>query len=132
MIVDDYAVHPAEVAATLAVARNTGRRVRAVLQPHRWVRTAMHWQAMAQAAAAADEVLVLDIYAAGEDPIEGIGPELIVNRLGELGVSASHHSAASALDYLRGSADDNDLFLTLGAGDVWRIAAGLSEGGSAD
>jgi hypothetical protein len=47
LIVDDYAHHPTEVAATLASARRSGRRVRAVLQPHRWVRTARHWPALA-------------------------------------------------------------------------------------
>ncbi len=125
-IVDDYAVHPAEVAATLAVARNTGHKVRAVLQPHRWVRTAIHWRALAEAASAADEVLVLDIYAAGEDPIPGMGSELIVNRINELGTPASHHTKESALNYLRETVSGNDLFLTLGAGDVWRIAASLS------
>ncbi len=127
-IIDDYAVHPAEVAATLAVARNTGHRVRAILQPHRWVRTAVHWQALADAASAADEVLVLDIFAAGEDPIPGVGSELIVERLLELGTAASHHTADSALEYLHDTAADNDLLLTLGAGDVWRIAAQLTEG----
>lgn len=131
-IVDDYAVHPTEVAAILAVARNTGQRVRAVLQPHRWVRTAVHWRALAEAASVADEVLVLDVYAAGEDPIPGVGSDLIVERIRELGTESSHHSAATALEYLRGSAQEGDLLLTLGAGDVWRVAAGLAEGAGTD
>ena len=106
---------------------NTGKRVRAVLQPHRWVRTAVHWRALAEAASAADEVLVLDIYGVGEDPIPGISSEKIVERIRELGTGAAFHTPESALDYLRSTAAANDLFLTLGAGDVWRIASGLAE-----
>lgn len=125
-IVDDYAHHPAEVRATLAAARNTGQRIRAVLQPHRWIRTALHWQELAEAASAADEVLVLDVYAAGEDPIPGVSSDLIVDRIRALGTDASHHTARSAVSYLQETAAENDLVLTLGAGDVWRVAASLS------
>ena len=125
LVIDDYAHHPTEVAATLTAAKNTGRRVRAVLQPHRWIRTARHWPALADAAAIADEILVLDIYSAGEAEILGISPDLIVNRLKAAGRPASYHSFASAQSYLRNSLQDNDLVITLGAGDVWRVAADL-------
>jgi UDP-N-acetylmuramate--alanine ligase len=128
LVIDDYAVHPVEVTATLAAARNTGRRVRAVLQPHRWVRTALHWKALADAAACADEVIVLDVFAAGEAEIPGISSQLIVDRLLQGGHRASHHTLQSAVDYLAGSASADDLIITLGAGDVWRVAAGLVEG----
>lgn len=125
LVIDDYAHHPTEVRATLLAARATGRRVRAVLQPHRWVRTARHWPALAQAAALADEVLVLDIYGAGEAPIANVSPDLIVDRLTELGVTATRHDLASAHAYLQRSLAPNDLVITLGAGDVWRVAAAL-------
>ncbi|MFO7544299.1 MAG: UDP-N-acetylmuramate--L-alanine ligase [Trueperaceae bacterium] len=125
LVIDDYAHHPTEVRATLEAARATGRRVRAVLQPHRWVRTARHWPALAQAAALADEVLVLDVYGAGEAPIANVSPDLIVERLTELGVAAARHDLASALNYLQRSLAPNDLVITLGAGDVWRVAAAL-------
>ncbi len=125
LVVDDYAHHPTEVAATLATARHSGRRVRAVLQPHRWVRTARHWPALAEAARLADEVLVLDVYASGERAIDGVSAELIVERLRSSGTPASHHSMASAVSYLRATLDANDLILTLGAGDVWQVAEAL-------
>jgi UDP-N-acetylmuramate--alanine ligase len=125
LVIDDYAVHPVEVAATLAVARNTGRRVRAILQPHRWVRTALHWQGLADAAACADEVLVLDVFAAGESAIPGISSQLIVDRLLAGGHRASHHTLESAVSYLAGSVSADDLIVTLGAGDVWRVASDL-------
>ncbi len=126
LIVDDYAHHPTEVAATLATARATGRRVRAVLQPHRWVRTARHWRALADAAALADEVVVLDVYSAGEALIPGVGVDKIVARIRERGVPASHHDLASAEAYLAATLGANDLIVTLGAGDVWKVARALS------
>lgn len=125
LIIDDYAHHPTEVAATLQAARATGRRVRAVLQPHRWVRTARTWPALAKAAALADEVVVLDVYAAGERPIAGVSPELISERINNLGVPARVSDLNGALEYLAGDARPGELVITLGAGDVWRVAAGL-------
>lgn len=125
LVIDDYAVHATEVSTTLSVAKATGRRVRAVLQPHRWVRTARQWRQLAEAAALADEVLVLEVYAAGEAPIPGISPDLIVGRLDELGVRAARHDIASATSYLKGDIAPRDLVVTLGAGDVWRVAEAL-------
>jgi UDP-N-acetylmuramate--alanine ligase len=127
-IVDDYAHHPTEVHATLTAARASGRRVRAVLQPHRWVRTARMWPALADAAALADEVLVLDVYAAGEAPIAGVDVDRIVERVRAAGTPAAHHTLASAVAHLRASLRDGDLVLTLGAGDVWRVARALATG----
>lgn len=126
LIIDDYAHHPTEVAAMLEIAKNTGRRVRAVLQPHRWVRTARHWPELAQAASAADEVLVLAIYSAGEKPIANVSSTLIVDRLRENGVAARSDDLESAIEYLSGSLASNDLVITLGAGDVWRVAEALA------
>ncbi len=129
LIIDDYAHHPTEVSATLAAARATGRRVRAVLQPHRWIRTARQWPELASAAALADEVLVLDVYGAGETPIANVSAQLIVDRLTELGVSARAADLGSAEEYLANSLEPNDLIITLGAGDVWRVAAALARNG---
>ena len=127
LIIDDYAHHPTEVSATLRAAHETGRRVRAVLQPHRWVRTARHWPALADAAALADEVLVLDIYGAGEKPVPGVSSNLIVERLKAAGKSVGYYTLASSQDYLAASLHPDDLVVTLGAGDVWRVAEGLVE-----
>ncbi len=125
LVIDDYAHHPTEVRVTLEAARNTGRRVRAVLQPHRWVRTARHWAALADAAALADEVLVLDIYGAGETAIPGVSSARIVERLRSAGSTADLMSAAAAKGYLSETLRSGDLVITLGAGDVWRVAEGV-------
>lgn len=127
LVIDDYAHHPTEVAATLEAARATGRRVRAVLQPHRWIRTARHWPALADAAALADEVLVLDVYGAGERAIPGVSSERIAARLRDGGHRAACHDLVSAERYLAGSLAPGDLVITLGAGDVWRVAQALVE-----
>ncbi len=127
LVIDDYAHHPTEITATLKTARQTGRRVRAVLQPHRWIRTAQHWPEMADAASLADEVLVMDIYGAGETPIENISPDLIVNRINLNGKPAYYYSFEDAEEYLAETTKSNDLVITLGAGNVWQIAKGLVE-----
>lgn len=124
-VVDDYAHHPTEVHAILTTARATGRRVRAVLQPHRWVRTARHWPALADAAALADEVVVLDVYAAGEAAIAGVDVDRIVERVRAAGRHAERHTLASATAYLAATLAEGDLVVTLGAGDVWRVAEGI-------
>ena len=132
LVIDDYAVHPTEVKVTLGVARHTGRRVRAVLQPHRWVRTAHHWAALADAAALADEVLVLDIYGAGETAIPGVSAARIVERLRAAGTTADLMSADAAQSYLGETLENGDLIITLGAGDVWRVATGVVEAAGGD
>ena len=89
------------------------------------MRTAQHWPALADAAALADEVLVLDIYSAGESEIPGVSTDLIVDRLNGAGKRAAHHTLASAQAYLEETLEPGDLVITLGAGDVWRVAQGL-------
>lgn len=132
LVIDDYAHHPTEVRVTLEAARHTGKRVRAVLQPHRWVRTARHWPALADAAGLADEVLVLDVYGAGETPIAGVSSEKIVERLRTAGRDAQLYSLTGAQHYLAQTLAPNDLIVTLGAGDVWRVGEGLLQEAGGD
>jgi UDP-N-acetylmuramate--alanine ligase len=72
LVVDDYGHHPTEIAAVLAAARTLGRRIVVAFQPHRYSRTASLMEAFGPALAAADHVVLTDIYAAGEDPIAGV------------------------------------------------------------
>ena len=123
LIIDDYAHHPTEIRATLKTARLTGRRIRAVVQPHRWVRTALHWPAIADAASLADEVFLVDIYGAGELPIPGITPQIIRNRVSSTGTPIEYHSSfESVVSSIVNTLDTSDLIITLGAGDVWKVA----------
>ena len=128
LVIDDYAHHPTEVAATLAAARASGRRVRVVFQPHRYGRTRQMWQRFAEALLGADEVLVLEVYSAGEAPLEGVSGSLIASRLRELGHGAARFAGwDEARDYLKNSAAAGDLILTMGAGDVNRLGRELLE-----
>ncbi|NYI72100.1 UDP-N-acetylmuramate--alanine ligase [Naumannella cuiyingiana] len=119
-VVDDYAHHPTEVAATLAAARETGpRKVIAVFQPHLYSRTRDQAAGFAEALAGADHVLLLDIYPAREEPIPGVTSALIGERL----PGSELVSRAAVAARIRELAGPGDLVLTLGAGDVTELAA---------
>ena len=84
LVVDDYGHHPTEVAAVIAAARaGIGRRVVAVFQPHRFSRTEQLLDAFGPAFQGADEIVLTDIYAAGEAPIPGITVERLAESIRE-------------------------------------------------
>src|SRR5512134_2047568 len=90
-VVDDYAHHPTELAATLAAARQAypGRRLVAVFQPHLFSRTQAQGGAMGQALAAADLVIVTEIYAAREQPVSGVSGQLVADAAAAAGAEVS-------------------------------------------
>lgn len=131
LIIDDYAHNAAKVAAVVAAARQTGRRVRLVFQPHRYIRTQQSWERMADSLMPADEVFVLDIAAAGETPIAGVHSSLIVDRMaraGHRGVFYAPERAALHQSLLE-TAHPGDVIVTVGAGDVWQLSRQLAEAG---
>ena len=123
-VVDDYGHHPTEIRATLAAARDCGyARVLAVFQPHRYTRTALLLDEFGPSFDAADAVFVLDIYPAGEPPIEGISSETLVERMraGARGTVEYQSRVEDVLQKLLGQVQPGDLVLTLGAGNVWQV-----------
>jgi UDP-N-acetylmuramate--alanine ligase len=129
-VVDDYAHHPSEVRATLNAARHTGAgRIISVFQPHRYSRTQSLAEEFGRAFDLADEVILTDVYSAGEDPIPGVGSQLILDSLKQ----SSHPSArlVHGLDNveaeLAGMVRPQDLVITMGAGDIWKVAHGLGK-----
>jgi UDP-N-acetylmuramate--alanine ligase len=122
--VDDYAHHPTEIAAAVAAIRAThGKRIVAVFQPHRYTRTMALLGRFAECFAGVAELVLLPIYPAGEAPIPGVTAEGLAERVTKRGgtrvhVVADHPAAASAALALLG---ENDVFLTIGAGDVYRV-----------
>lgn len=122
LIIDDYAHHPTEVAATLAAARSGhDGRIVAVFQPHRYTRTAEHGVALGRALSAADRVVVADVYAAGEAPIPGVTGRTVAEAVDgpeTLFVRSRIDLAPAVADLLQ----PGDLVLTLGAGDVTGVA----------
>jgi UDP-N-acetylmuramate--alanine ligase len=127
MVVDDYGHHPAEIRATLAAAKTGGKRVVVLFQPHRYTRTKLLFEEFARAFYDADVVRLADIYAASEDPIEGVNSQSLVaaiERYGHRNVSyiGAVSNAAAAL---KETVQPGDLVLTLGAGNVWQAGEEL-------
>jgi len=134
-IYDDYAHHPTEVAATIAALRELGpRRLIAVFQPHLYSRTKALAERFGAALAAADEIAVLDVYPAREEPV---GELAGVSGL-DVARAASDRAGGRPVWWLRDVETANaalaqrlragDLLVTLGAGDVHRLADALVEG----
>ena len=129
-IVDDYAHHPTEIAATIAAARERfpGACLRVLFQPHLYSRTRHLAPELAEALAAADDVTVTDVYAAREEPVEGVSGKLVVDVLSDLGVLAAYTpTVEQGAERLARRARPGDVLLVVGAGDVDR-AVGLLRG----
>ena len=119
-VFDDYAHHPAEIAATLAAARDGGA-VLVLFQPHLYSRTRHLARELADALAAADVVAVADVYAAREQPVEGVTGKLVVDALTERrpGMPVAWTPAfEDGVRFLAPLARPGDRVLTVGAGDV--------------
>jgi len=122
-VVDDYGHHPTEIRATLAAARDCRyRRIYGIFQPHRYSRTALLAEEFTRCFDACDFLYVLDIYAAGEQPVEGVSAERLVERMRAAGFGAVEYtpSVEELLPRLARVVEPGDLVLTLGAGNVWQ------------
>ncbi|MGH7521740.1 MAG: UDP-N-acetylmuramate--L-alanine ligase [Gemmatimonadales bacterium] len=127
-VVDDYAHHPTEVAATLSAARQAfpGRRVVAVFQPHLYSRTALHGEALGKALAAADMVVVAPIYGAREQPLAGVTHHLVVRGATRAGAATvAVRDRAGLTSHVARAVRQGDVVFTLGAGDVTRVGPEL-------
>ncbi|MFA6915730.1 MAG: UDP-N-acetylmuramate--L-alanine ligase [Parachlamydiales bacterium] len=132
-VIDDYAHHPAEVDSTLQGIREAigDARLTAVFQPHRYSRLASLVEELPQlyrSFLAADQIVVTDIYAAGEKPIQGIDEQLVLNALKkELGSKVKYISKDQLVQQLSEFARPMDVFVCLGAGDITHIAHALGK-----
>jgi UDP-N-acetylmuramate--alanine ligase len=122
-VVDDYAHHPTEIAATLSAASGLGGRRLVLFQPHRYSRTLALREEFAGCFAEADRVWVLDIYAAGEAPIDGVTSRGLAEAAHARGGARVDYApdAAAAVAAIAAEARPGDVVLTLGAGDVWKL-----------
>jgi len=124
-VIDDYGHHPTEIKATLAAARQCEyRKIHVIFQPHRYTRTRWLMEEFASAFADADSVVVLDIYAASEQPIAGITGEVLAGRIPRARYVPSF---ADAADTLAALAQSGDMVLTLGAGSVFQLGPMILE-----
>ncbi|MGE0045940.1 MAG: UDP-N-acetylmuramate--L-alanine ligase [Hyphomonadaceae bacterium] len=129
-LVDDYGHHPVEIAAVLKAAREVSQgRVIAVVQPHRFTRLRDLFEEFSNCFNEADIVAVADVYPAGEQPIEGINADTLVESVTKHGHrDARKLIALDALaDFVRGEAKPGDLVVCLGAGDITSYANALPE-----
>ena len=133
-IIDDYGHHPVEIRAVLAAAREgvqaeTGARVIAVVQPHRFTRLRDHMADFQAAFNDADVVYAAPVYAAGEQPIDGVDSAALVTGMKERGHrSAQVIDGPDALaDVLANTVQPGDMVVCLGAGDITKWAAGLAD-----
>ena len=130
-VIDDYGHHPVEIRAVLAAAREgvqTGRVI-AVVQPHRFTRLRDHLEDFESAFNDADMVFAAPVYAAGEQPIEGISSDTMVK-----GMKARGHRSAQVVagpeelaQALAEVVEPGDMVVCLGAGDITKWAAGLAD-----
>lgn len=127
-VVDDYAHHPTEIAATLDAARHgSWGTVWAVFQPHRYSRTAEHADEFGTALALADRVVLTDIYPAGEPPVPGVTSALVAHATVEAGGVVDQIEHLSEItEFLVARVVPGDLVLLLGAGDVNSLAEPLT------
>lgn len=129
-VIDDYAHHPTEIRATLSAAKGGNfKRIFAVFQPHRFTRTFHLFDDFARAFNLADVVFILDIYPAGEAPIEGITTPALVEKIKSFG----HKNAIYAPNfemieaYIAANAAQEDAIVVMGAGSVTKLSDTLSQ-----
>ena len=129
LVVDDYGHHPTEIRATLDAVREgwPDRRLIVVFQPHRYTRTKGLFNDFATAFYRTDVLILTDIYAASEQPIEGVSSAALLEAVRQHGHRNAHHHAnletlpADLLDFT----EEGDLVLTLGAGNVVQVGEQL-------
>ncbi|WP_291445796.1 UDP-N-acetylmuramate--L-alanine ligase [Desulfovibrio sp.] len=131
-VVDDYGHHPAEIAATLATARQVfpGRRIVAAFQPHRFSRTQAHFGEFCKVFDSVDQLLLTEIYAASEKPIPGVSGQSLAQGIRQVSTTPVEYYqtlndlAAALPNVLR----EGDVLLTLGAGSITRLGPAWLEG----
>ena len=123
-IYDDYGHHPTEIRVTLdSIAKVVKGKTVVVFQPHRYTRTRDLFGEFVTAFDKADRLFLMDIYPAGEKPIEGVSSEALFNELKKRHRDVSYFSNREELiRELKNTLKEDDLMITLGAGDVWKIA----------
>ena len=120
-VVDDYAHHPTEIAATLRTARECARgHVRVLFQPHLYSRTRNFAHEFASALSLADSVIVTSVYAAREVPADGVEGNVIADLMQDTPYISDMHEAGEALAE---QAEPGDMLITMGAGSITHVGA---------
>jgi len=130
LVIDDYGHHPAEIQATIGAIRDSWKRPLIVIfQPHRFSRTRDLFDEFLTAFEGADRLILTDIYAAGEDPMEGVSSEALyqaIKRKGHMEVQFIPDKD-QLVKQLAGKLNPGDIALTLGAGDIYKVGDAIVE-----
>ncbi len=127
-VIDDYAHHPTEIKATLEAVRNLGdHRIVVIFQPHRYSRTRHCFEEFARAFHQADVLVLSEIYPAGEEPIEGVNSERLVESIKSFGHKNARYigGLAELVPCILPELEAGDLVLTMGAGNIWKVGEEL-------
>lgn len=127
-VVDDYAHHPTEIKVTLQAAKQTRpQRLICIFQPHRYTRTQLLFNDFCNCFTECDEIILTDIYSAGEDKIEGISSKVLAEGVeNALGKKVVYLPALEDVNnYLNRHVQNGDLVMTVGAGDVYKVGEKL-------
>jgi len=128
LVLDDYGHHPTEIAATMEAAKSFGKkRLIVVFQPHRYTRTKFLMEEFVKALGACDHLVLTDIYAASEKPMEGVNSQVLFDKIRSNGRSAVYLKKDEIASYLINFVEPGDLVLTVGAGDIGRISEDFSQ-----
>jgi len=128
-LIDDYGHHPAEIRATLEAARGCDyKRLLVLFQPHRFTRTKHLWEDFCRSFNHADILVITDIYAAGESPIEGITGESLASAISAAGHKSVVYTSTlqGGIEFILREARAGDAVLTIGAGSVGRVTDELA------
>ncbi len=129
MIVDDYAHHPTEIEATLRAAKDGwNKRIVVVFQPHLYSRTRDFAQQFGKSFLYCDILVVTDVYAAREEPIPGVSGELVSQATKHCGHKQVHYKPKTEeiVPFLLDTLREGDMLITMGAGDIYKIAEQIS------
>jgi len=127
-LVEDYALHPVEIAAALAAVRSANPgKIWCVFQPHRYSRTRHFARSLAEALLGADRIILADLYPAFEKPLEGVSSRLLLEVLSDRGRSAARLLERSAIrPLLERETAAGDAVVIMGAGDIGSLAGELA------
>ena len=128
-LIDDYGHHPAEIRATLEAARGCGyQRILVLFQPHRYTRTQHLWEDFRRSFNQADVLVITDIYAAGESPIDGIRGDTLADAISTAGHKSVIYSSTlqGGIEFILREVRPGDAVLTIGAGSVGRVTEELA------
>lgn len=134
-VYDDYGHHPTEIRATLSAAMENLRklggkgRLFVIFQPHRYSRTSDLMDEFSVSFADSDSLFLIDIYPAGEKPVEGVTSRFLMDKIKEKGHKDVSYAAdkEDVLKQVLTRIKNGDILLTLGAGDVWKLGEKLIE-----